>query len=140
MTKYAAFGTLLKKGDAASPEVFTAIAGVRNIGGAEMTLEALDVSDHSSEDGNKEFVGGLIDNGEVSFEMNMDLGDETQDPATGVIFELNDRSLKNYQILYPDGSTATFAALMTAVSPQNPHEAASLMNGTLKISGVITWA
>lgn len=140
MTQFAAKGTLLKKGDGASPEVFNTVAQVRDISGPDTTLETPDVTHHSSPEGHREFVGALIDGGEVTLELLFDPSDPTHDAQTGLLKEQKDRTKKNYQILFPDSSTATFVALVSNTAPAAPIDDALTKAVTLKISGVITWA
>ena len=44
----AAYGTLLKLGDGGTPENFTTIAEVRDIGGPELGADVVDVTSHDS--------------------------------------------------------------------------------------------
>lgn len=140
MTKRAAKGTLLKKGDGASPEVFTTVAQVFNIGGPSLQQDALDVTDHSSPNGWKEFIGGLKDGGEVPLELNYDPSDATHDHLTGLEKELADGTKKNYRIEFPDATTITFAALVTAFEPSANVAEKLTASATLKVSGAPTWA
>ena len=64
------FGTLLKAGDAASPEVFTTIAEVTNIAGPTLSTEMIDVTNHSSASNFREKIASLKDGGEVTFSIN----------------------------------------------------------------------
>ena len=54
----AAFGTLLKKNG-------TTIAGVRNLGGPEYSLETIDVTHHSSASAYREMVVSFLSAGTV---------------------------------------------------------------------------
>ena len=51
-----AFGTTLKIGDGATPEVFAAIAEVTNVGGPGMSLDTVDITHPSSTGGWKEYT------------------------------------------------------------------------------------
>ena len=140
MSKYAAKGTTIGKGDAASPEVFTTIAQVISVDGPDGSREAIDVTDHGNTDGFREFVAGLADGGEVSFEMHYDQNLATQDESTGLVKEFIDGSKKNYRITWPDSSKVTFAAIITALSVAAPVEGKLTASCSMKISGKPTWA
>jgi predicted secreted protein len=141
MTRYAAKGTLLKKQNTGSPAGYTTIAQIfGGPDGPSYSADELDVTDHSSAGGFREFIAGLKDAGEVSGELHFDPSNGTHDDATGLIGELEDGSVKNYQILFPDSSTVTFAAIVTAFEPSAPVDGKLTASFTLKVSGKPTWA
>ena len=137
-----AFGTLLKVGDGAASESFTTIAEVSNIGGPALKLEAVEVTNHSSTNGWKEFVGGLLEGGEVSLEINYDPVHATHDASTGLIKDMSDRTVRNFQLVFPDsGSTTwTFAALVTGFEPSEPVDGKLSAAVALTVSGQPTLA
>ena len=137
-----AFGTLLKIGDGGSPESFTTIAEVTNIGGPSLSLDPIDVTNHSSTGGWKEFIGGLLDGGEVSFEINYDPVGATHDASTGLIADMSARTVRNFQLVFPDtgNTTWSFSALVTAFQPSEPIDNKLSASVTLKVSGQPTLA
>ena len=137
-----AFGTLLKIGDGGSPESFTTVAEVSSIGGPTLSLDPIDVTSHDSTGGWRQFVGGLLDGGEVSLEINYDPVGATHDASTGLIADMVARTLRNFQLVFPDtGSTTwTFAALITAFEPSEPIDDKLAASVTLKVSGQPTLA
>ena len=137
-----AFGTLLKIGDGAASESFTTIAEVSNIGGPGLGLDPIDITNHSSTGGWKEFVGGLLDGGEVSLDINYDPTHATHDASTGLIKDMTDRTVRNFQLVFPDTSstTWTFAALVTAFETSEPVDDKLAASVTLKVSGQPTLA
>lgn len=48
------------------PIVFTKLAGIGDVGFPEQAVDEIDVTHQDSDDGAKEFIAGLTDNGEVS--------------------------------------------------------------------------
>ena len=66
----AAIGIALKKGDAASPEVFTTIAEVRTIKWDNYKLDTVEVTNMDSPDFYKEYIPTLLDAGELSADVN----------------------------------------------------------------------
>lgn len=138
-----AFGTLLKKGDGGSPtESFTTIAEVTNIGGPSLSLDAIEITSHSSTGGWREFIGGLLAGGEVSFEINYDPVGATHDASTGLIYDMTNRTVGNFQLVFPDtgNTTWSFAALVTAFEPSEPVDDKLAASVTLKVSGQPTLA
>ena len=137
-----AFGTLLKIGDGGDPETFTAIAEVSSISGPGLSLDTIDVTHHSSTAGWREFVGGLLDAGEVSFDINYLPTDATHDASTGLIKDMTDRTVRNFQLVFPDASNTTwsFSALVTGFEPSEPVDDKLAASVTLKLTGQPTLA
>jgi len=137
-----AFGTLLKVGDGGTPESFTTIAEVSNIGGPALKLEPIDVTNHSSTGGWKEFVGGLLEGGELSLEINYDPTHATHDASTGLIADMAARTVRNFQLVFPDTSSTTwsFAALVTGFEPSEPVDGKLSAAVALTVSGQPTLA
>src|SRR5512139_2097300 len=137
---YAAYGTLLKIGNGAgTAETFATIAEVGDIDGPSMSVDTIDMTNHSSPDARKEFLMSLIDSGEISFPINFIPTDPTHDDTTGIQKIMNDRAIWNWQMLFPDTSTVTFAAAVTAFGIKAPVAGKLSADVTLKISGQWTW-
>jgi predicted secreted protein len=126
-----AFGTILAR-ESATPGTFVAIANVSNIGGPGLTRETIDVSAHDSPNSTREFVGGLKDPGEVSADLNYDPAEHDT-----LIDDLDDQA-HNYKITWPDGSTWTFAAILTGFEPGAPIDDKLAASVTWKVSGMPT--
>ncbi len=137
-----AYGTLLQIGDGASPEVFTTIAEVTDISGPSLALDALDVTAHTSPAAFREFIGGLLDGGEVSFTINYVPTETTHDAGTGLIADMIARTVRNFQLVFPDSGTTTwsFPALITAFEPAEPVDDRLMAEVTLKVAGQPTLA
>lgn len=137
-----AFGTLLKIGDGATPENFTTIAEVTNISGPSLSLEPIEITSHSSPGGWKEFIGGLLDAGEVTFDINYEPTEATHNATTGLIADMVDRTLRNFQLVFPDtgNTTWSFMALVTGFEPSEPVEDKLTASVTLKLTGQPTLA
>lgn len=140
MSKYAAKGTLLKVGNSGSPETFTTIAQIFNLSGPSISNEELDVTDHSSSGGWKEYIASLKDLGEISGELHFDGAQTTQDETTGLISALAAGTVKNYQIVFPDGTTVTFAAMVKAFEFAANVADKLTAAFTLKATGAPTWS
>ncbi len=136
------FGTLLKIGDGGDPENFTTIAEVQDIKPPSLELGTEEVTHHGSPGGWKEYVATLLDAGEVSFSLNFIPSDATQGYSTGLIADMVNKTLRNFQLVFPDtGSTTwSFAAFVTGFEPDAPVEGKLSADVTLKISGQPTLA
>ena len=132
-----AYGTLLQSGDGGSPEAFTTIAEVTEISGPSLALDPLDVTAHTSPGAFREFVGGLLDGGEVGFTINYVPTGSTHDASTGLVADMIARTVRNFKLIFPDvGATEwNFAALITAFEPAEPVDDKLSAEVTLKVTG-----
>lgn len=136
MSNYAAYGTLLKLGG-------TTVAGVTNIGGPGLTLETIDVTNHSSTNAWREFVGGLKDGGEVSLDIVFDPAAATHRNASGgLLYLLTTRVSGSFSITFPDsgGTVWSFTAFVTSFEPSGAVADGLTASVTLKITGAPTLA
>lgn len=126
-----AFGTSLSRSnmDPVTP-VFTAIANITSLSPGGVTREILDVTAHDSPNGYMEFLGGLKDPGEVSFDINYE-------PAVHDVllddFELDDPV--DYEVAFPDGTVMAFPAILTEFAREAPYDDKLSASITMKISG-----
>jgi hypothetical protein len=137
-----AYGTLLKRGDGASPETFTTLAGVTNINPPQLTSDALDVTDHSS-GGYKKFIQGLKDGGEVSVDINYDPAETTQKASgSGLLADWQAGTVRNWKISFPVSPTVdwTFAAFVKDFKAKANVTDKLQATVTFKVSGQPTLA
>jgi predicted secreted protein len=137
------FGTLLKIGDGATPtESFTTIAEVLDIGGPSLSLDTEEITNHSSAGGWEEVVASILRSGEVTFEINYDPAGGTHDASTGLIADMVARTLRNFQLIFPDSGNTTwsFGAYVTGFEPGAPVKGKLSASVTLKPSGQPTLA
>lgn len=130
-------GMTLGVGDAASPEVFSAISEISNIDGPGGQANEIDVTDLDSTA--KEFILGLQDEGDITIDINYIPGN-TRHAALRA-----DRSAgtqRNYRISFTDSpvTTWTFAALVKGFSISNGVDGKTTASVTLRVSGAITEA
>jgi hypothetical protein len=126
------YGSIFGIGDAASPEVFTALAEVSNITPPSDTVDTIDATHMASPNRTREFIQGLIDPGECSFDLNFIPGNSADDAiqawkAAG--------GRKNCRITFPNSVTWTFAALLTGYEPAVPVDDKMTATVTLKVTG-----
>lgn len=138
------FGAQLQKGDGNSPENFIAIMGIKSISGPSITRDTHDTTTMMSPSGWREFIGGLVDGGEVGFDANWLPRDETQNQELGGLMAEFDKSScnsrGNWRILLPecDGEPEGYLEFAGILSGQNidiPMDDLMGFSGTLKVSG-----
>lgn len=126
LTPFSSFGTLLKVGDGDTPEVFTTIGGVKDIGGPALSLDSTEADAHDQTWGQR--VVSMLRMGEITFNVNFDPAYALHDDASGLIADMVAKKLRNYQLVFTDDDTTTwaFAAFVTNVGPSAP------VNGVLE--------
>jgi len=130
-------GTIFSIGDGATPEVFTAVAGVQTINGPTGSAEQIDVSSLDSTGSYREFLAGFKDAGEVSFSIWLDPADRG---GLDTLYESG--ATNNFRITFPDtgSTTLTFAGAVTGFQIGIPTEGAITADTVIKVSGQPTWA
>ena len=136
------FGTLLKIGNSSTSETFATIAEVRDIKGPNLKLNTKEVTNHSSTDGWKEYIGTLLEAGEVAFDLNWLPADATHSFSAGLVKDMVGRTKRNFQIVFPSASPTTwsFTALVTGFSPVENVDGELMSSVTLQITGKPTLA
>ena len=127
-------GTLLKMGDGLTPESFTTIAEVADIGGPSFSRESIETTSHDSTGGYREFIPGLREGGEVTFTINFMPEDATHVAA---IAQFDDDSVHNWELVYPilPSKKWVFAAFLTKFDTKAPVGEKLSADLTLKVSG-----
>ncbi|MET9396280.1 phage tail tube protein [Kitasatospora sp. NPDC002965] len=126
------FGTKLKRGDGGSPQNFTEIGEITQVGGPSLSRETYESTTHGSPFGWRTFIGGLKDGGEVSADVNYD-------PSVHDILaaDFEDKDPRDYQLVFPDPETTTwtFEAILTGLESSAPFD--DKLTATLgwKVSG-----
>ena len=133
------FGTLLKKGDGASTEVFTAIAEVVNISGPSESLELIDATHMESPSSYREYIPSLLDSGEVTFDVNFLPGNTNQ---KGVRTDMTSRTKRNFTLTWTDSAptTYTFSGYVTAFEPSAQIDDKLSASITIKVTGPVSSA
>lgn len=138
------FGAFLQKGDGQSSENFITMLGVTSMAGPTISRSTHDVTAMTSPGGWREFIGGLKDGGEVTFDANWLPRDATQGQEDGGFMAEFDKdsceSRGNWRILVPacpgeDEVILTFAGIVTAQNIQIPMDDKMSFSGTIKVSG-----
>ena len=134
-----AFGTLLEESTSYLGS-WGVIAEVQDLAGPNLSLATDDATHHESPDAWEEFIATVKSGGEVTFPINYVPTGSTHDASTGLIKWLNDRSLRNFRMTFPDNTAWPFSAFVTAFNPMAPVKGKLAANVTLKISGAVSVA
>ena len=128
-------GTLLKLGDGGGTEAFTTIAEVITLAGPDLTLDVIDVTSHDSANGARERIGGLLDVGQVTATINFIPTNATHNFTSGLIHDMLNRTKRDFQIVFPNGATTTwaFTALVNKFSPK--EEIAKQLTADITLMG-----
>lgn len=135
----AAYGTLLKLGDAATPtETFTTVAEITDVELPEIKLDSEDATSHDS-NGWEEVIATILSGGEPSFKANWLPTHATQNETTGVLAVIMNRQKRNWKIVLPNSvKTFSFAAIVSNFKPGAPLKGKLTAEFKLKISGPVT--
>lgn len=136
MVARAAQLTSLSRSDSASPEVYTVIPGVTNIGAPDGSAPPIDTTTLQSTA--REFgLQGLLDNGQVTADM---LFDPAHAQHTGMLTDREAGTARNFRITFTDSpqSVWTFSALVVSLPATFGIDEAVQGTLTLKVNGAVT--
>jgi len=135
--KYAGLGSALKRGDGGAPEVFTTVASAKTLGGPKVDSTQIDTTTLDVAGGYETYVMGLKKPGTVSFELVWDPQDTQH---RGLLTDFDNKTLRNFQIVWPDAGTETFsfAAYVKMWEPKAAPNTELTITMELQISGPVT--
>jgi hypothetical protein len=136
----AAIGTLLKRGNGGTPESFTTIANVGDIAGPTLKATMEDVTNHSSPGKFEETMPTTKSLGQIKFPVNFIPTNATHSYAAGLVKDWSDGTKRNFQMVFPDSTTWSFAAYVEEVSFKAPTKGLLAADVTLTITGQPTLA
>jgi hypothetical protein len=134
------YSSELRRGDGASPETFTLVREVVNIGEVGEESELVDVSHMNSPGGRREFIYGLADGSEMDVECNYVPDDASQQ---GLIADSKNRVTRNFELECYDTDGVSegvflFSCLVMSWKVNLAVDEAQKINFTLKVTGEIT--
>lgn len=126
--------TTIKMGD--SSPATTTVAELKTITGPTLQADQLDVTTFSSSGNYREFVGGLLSSGTISF-----TGNATSANHTALRAELGNAD-KYWRITFPCDSNiiADFQGPLTALDISTSHDGINEISGTITINGAVSWS
>ena len=127
-------GTQFKRGNAATPEVFTAIAEIVTLSGPPLARDMEDVTNHDSTAGWEEALPTVLRSGSISLELNYQPAIATH---AQLVDDLESGTAHNYQLIFSDVglTTWTLRCFMESVSIEAPAAGKLACTVTLKITG-----
>jgi predicted secreted protein len=133
------YGSVFEIVSDSSPDLYVALAEIKSITPPSITVDQVEVTHMQSPNRFREFISGLQDGGETSFEMNFIPGSTSDDR----LFELLNLGVgvsrrRACRISYPNGVTWSFNAEVTGYEPDVPFDDAMTATVTLKVTGTIT--
>lgn len=121
--------------ESATPGTYTAISEVFDITPPNETTDVIDASHLGAPD--RQFIMGMTDPGECSFEMNFVPGSASE----GLLLAAKaTRSAANFRIVFPNDHTWSFAGLLTGYEPAIPNDDKMTCTVTIKVTGSVVRA
>lgn len=135
-----AFGTLVKIDDGAGN--YTTVAELRTISGPTLQADTIGVTVHNTSGPWRRFISGLLDAGEITFDLNFIPQDPTHSYSSGILADMVARTRRNFKIAFPDVgvTTWTFSCIVTGFEMSADPGDVLMASVTLKISGAPTLA
>lgn len=132
------FGTSLSRDNGVT---FDPISNITSVSGPGISRETIDVTAHDSPNGWMEFVGGLIDGGEVSADINYNPGAMVgaTNVTTTLLADVENPDPVVYEIAFPDGSKFSAPLLITGFEPEAPYDDKLAASLTFKVAGKPTF-
>ncbi len=118
--------------DGTSGGNFATVGIIRDLVPPNLTRQAEDSTDMESEERWSEFIGGMRDAGEVSFDITLD---PASAETTAFMADLSDDDPGYYKIVFPDATEWGFSALMIGFDGSVPVATKMTVNVTFKVSG-----
>lgn len=115
---------------------FVDIGEVFEVTPGEATADRVEVTHMQSPNRRREYISGLIDNGEASFQINWVPGNETD---TFLVSMFESGATVEHQIEFPNGATVTYEASVIGYSKAVPIDDRMTATVTVATSGAETW-
>lgn len=135
MAKKAAYGTSITI-QRLQTGSYVAMTNLKDISGPEITAETIDVTTHDSADHFNEFLAGIADGGEVTFDVEFDPTSAAHETLWN---DVAARQLHNFKLILPGGSGSVgniaFAGLLTKIGIGAPVKGSLMAPVTIKVSG-----
>nr|WP_068832052.1 phage tail tube protein [Polaromonas jejuensis] len=119
----------------ATPNTYTAVKNIKTFSGFDGTASEIDTTNLDSTA--KEFMLGLVDNGQFS----MELDNDNADAGQLALRAKRDSGVKSiFKLVLPDASTASFSGYVKKKSMNGGVDQALKSSVDIRISGAVTWA
>lgn len=115
---------------------FVAVGEVTVITPGEATTDRVEATHMQSPGRRREYIAGMIDSGEASFEINWIPGNSTDTLLRGL---LSSGEVTQHRITFPNGVTVTYDAAVTGFTKALPIDDRMTATITVAVSGEETW-
>ena len=132
------YGTLLQRYTGAS---WVTVAEQVSISGPSLSSDDVEVTNHDSPGGSKEYIPALMDTGEVSFDGNFIPSAASQ---TQLLADQKARTVADWRIVLPDATDVdnrtkwTFPGYIKTINFSYPTQEVMAINATMKLAGEAT--
>lgn len=119
-----------------SPDLYVDFGEVFNITPPSFTQDQIDVTHMQSENRIREFIDGLVDPGEASFEMNYIPGSDSDNVLLALLqLPIGTSRRRSCRIIYPNDFLDTFDANLQTYEPTVPTDDKMTATVTFKVTG-----
>jgi hypothetical protein len=130
------FGSVFQIVDDNSPDLYVDVSEVTSIKPPSAKLDQIDVTHMQSPGRRREFITGLIDSGEASFEMNFIPGSASDQRLNSLLtLPVGISRRRSCRISFPNGVTWTFDAELTGYDPAIPFDGKMTAAVKFKVTG-----
>ena len=133
-TAYSGFAVVLQR---SISSVYTTIAQIRDTTGPTITRTVADVTNKDSTNRWREFITGLVDGGEVSFNIVFNPDNTTH---TTLAADLVSQTQQAWKILTDSDDTLTFGGFVTGFTLNAPLDGEQSADLTIKVTGAVTFS
>lgn len=129
------YGTKLLLGDGGSPQAFAEIGEIVDGPDDEDSADLVEVTNHQSPNRRKEYIGDLIDGGEITLTCNYIRTHATHDRATGLLGLIGQK--RDFVLIEPGAVTGElWPCVIMSVGRTHPVQGGAMqMSVTLKKAG-----
>jgi hypothetical protein len=127
--------TITVSSSTATPNTYTRVANLKDFNGFDGAASDIDIT--HLESAAKEFRAGLVDNGQVSCNVQQDLADAGQ---IAVMAAQVASATKNFKVTLSSGKVASFAGYIKKFSAAGQVDGVIMSSLDIKITGSVTWA
>jgi hypothetical protein len=130
------YGSVFQIQAESSPDLYVDVAEVSSITPPSASVDQIDVTHMQSPNRYREFIDGLIDGGECSFDINFIPGNNTDDRMLELLaLPIGTDHNRNLRISFPNGVTWSFRGVLTGYEPDVPVDDKMTATVTFKVSG-----
>lgn len=134
------YGSLLKRGNGSSPQTFSTIAEVTGVSAFGVQRELVEVTNFDSPSSYREYIAGLKDGIQFTFDVNWIPTNATQSISSGLQADVENGTLRDFKLQLTSGfGTYNFSGIVLGWQFNDTPAAAITGTFTVKVSGTITW-